>query len=227
MKLPLLKRLAPALLLLIPMVAMAHGISEADRQRMLDGGYLQYIGLGASHMLTGYDHLLFLFGVVFFLSSFKDVAKFVTVFTIGHCITLIFATYFKITWNYYLVDAIIALSVMYKAFDNNGGFQKYFDVKSPNLLAAVFGFGLLHGFGLSTRLQQLPLGDDSGAMLLRILSFNLGVELGQIAALAAMVALLALWRHRPSFKKFSYAANLVLFYAGVYLLFGVSSFSVQ
>ena len=219
MKLPLLKRLAPALLLLIPMVAMAHGISEADRQRMLDGGYLQYIGLGASHMLTGYDHLLFLFGVVFFLSSFKDVAKFVTVFTIGHCITLIFATYFKITWNYYLVDAIIALSVMYKAFDNNGGFQKYFDVKSPNLLAAVFGFGLLHGFGLSTRLQQLPLGDDSGAMLLRILSFNLGVELGQIAALAAMVALLALWRHRPSFKKFSYAANLVLFYAGVYLLF--------
>jgi hypothetical protein len=141
------------------------------------------------------------------------VAKFVTVFTIGHCITLIFATYFKITWNYYLVDAIIALSVMYKAFDNNGGFQKYFDVKSPNLLAAVFGFGLLHGFGLSTRLQQLPLGDDSGAMLLRILSFNLGVELGQIAALAAMVALLALWRHRPSFKKFSYAANLVLFYA--------------
>ena len=219
MKLPLLKRLAPALLLLIPMVAMAHGISEADRQRMLDGGYLQYIGLGASHMLTGYDHLLFLFGVVFFLSSFKDVAKFVTVFTIGHCITLIFATYFKITWNYYLVDAIIALSVMYKAFDNNGGFQKYFDVKSPNLLAAVFGFGLLHGFGLSTRLQQLPLGDDNTSMLLRILSFNLGVELGQIAALAAMVALLALWRHRPSFKKFSYAANLVLFYAGVYLLF--------
>lgn len=126
MNLPLwLKRLAPALLLLIPLVAVAHGISEEDRQRMLDGGYLQYIGLGASHMLTGYDHLLFLFGVVFFLSSFKDVAKFVTVFTIGHCITLIFATYFTITWNYYLIDAIIALSVMYKAFDNNGGFQKH------------------------------------------------------------------------------------------------------
>ena len=218
MKLPLLKRLAPALLLLIPMVAMAHGISEADRQRMLDGGYLQYIGLGASHMLTGYDHLLFLFGVVFFLSSFKDVAKFVTVFTIGHCITLIFATYFKITWNYYLVDAIIAISVIYKGFDNNGGFQKYFDMKSPNLLAAVFGFGLLHGFGLSTRLQQLPLGDDSTSMLIRILSFNLGVEIGQIAALAVMVALLSLWRHRPSFKRFSYAANLGLVFAGVLLL---------
>ena len=208
-----------AFMSVIPIVAMAHGISEADKQSMLDGGYLRYVSLGASHMLTGYDHLLFLFGVVFFLTTFKDVAKFVTVFTIGHCITLIFATYFKITWNYYLVDAIIALSVIYKAFDNNGGFQRVFDMKSPNLLAAVFCFGLLHGFGLSTRLQQLPLGDDSTAMLLRILSFNVGVEVGQIAALAVMVAVLSLWRHRPSFKRFSYASNLALMYAGVYLLF--------
>lgn len=202
-----------------PLAVLAHGISEADRQRMLDGGYLQYVGLGASHMLTGYDHLLFLFGVVFFLATFKDVLKFVSIFTLGHCITLILATYFQITWNYYLVDAIIALSVMYKAFDNNGGFQKYFQMASPSLLWMVFGFGLLHGFGLSTRLQQLPLGDDPLAMLGRILSFNVGVELGQIAALVVMVGLLALWRHRPSFKRFSYAANLALFYAGVYLLF--------
>ena len=207
------------LLMALPLVALAHGISEADRQSMLDGGYLRYVGLGASHMLTGYDHLLFLLGVVFFLTSFKDVAKFVTVFTLGHCITLIFATYFKITWNFYLVDAIIAISVIYKGFDNNGGFQKYFDMKSPNLLAAVFGFGLLHGFGLSTRLQQLPLGDDNTSMLLRILSFNLGVEIGQIAALTVMVGLLAFWRHRPSFKRFSFAANMGLIYAGVYLLF--------
>jgi len=220
----LMKKHTPFLFLafalgVVPFVAMAHGISDADRQSMLDGGYLRYISLGASHMLTGYDHLLFLFGVVFFLTSFKDVAKFVTVFTLGHCITLIFATYFKINWNYYLIDAIIAISVMYKAFDNNGGFQKHFDMKSPNLLAAVFGFGLLHGFGLSTRLQQLPLGDDGAAMLLRILSFNLGVELGQIAALTVMVAVLSLWRHRPSFKRLSHVANLGLFYAGVYLLF--------
>ncbi len=220
MKHLLFKRPAALLLLaLTPLVAFAHGISEEDRQRMLDGSYLQYVGLGASHMLTGYDHLLFLFGVVFFLTSFKDVAKFVTVFTLGHCITLILATYFKITWNYYLVDAIIAVSVIYKGFDNNGGFQKHFDMKSPNLLGAVFIFGLLHGFGLSTRLQQLPLGDDPVAMLWRILSFNVGVELGQIAALAAMVTLLAAWRHRPSFKRFSHAANLGLMYAGAYLLF--------
>lgn len=211
--------LLAAVLLALPVLAIAHGISEADKQRMLDGGYLQYVGLGASHMLTGYDHLLFLFGVVFFLSSFKDVAKFVTVFTVGHCITLIFATYYKITWNYYLVDAIIAISVIYKGFDNNGGFQRVFDMKSPNLLGAVFAFGLLHGFGLSTRLQQLPLGDDSTSMLLRILSFNVGVEVGQIAALTVMVGLLALWRHGPSFKRFSFAANLALVYAGVYLLF--------
>ena len=205
-------------LALAPLAVLAHGISDADRQRMLDGGYAQYVNLGASHMLTGYDHLLFLFGVVFFLASFKDVVKFVTVFTLGHSITLVLATLFQITWNYYLVDAIIAISVIYKGFDNNGGFQKYFDMKSPNLLAAVFGFGLLHGFGLSTRLQQLPLGDDSTSMLIRILSFNLGVEIGQIAALAVMVALLSLWRHRPSFKRFSYAANLGLVFAGVLLL---------
>ncbi len=217
-KLPF-NRLLPLLLLALPLLAAAHGISDADRQHMLDGAYLRYISLGASHMLTGYDHLLFLFGVVFFLSTFKDVAKFVTVFTIGHCITLVFATYYKITWNYYLVDAMIALSVIYKGFDNNGGFQKYFQMASPNLLAAVFGFGLLHGFGLSTRLQQLPLGDDSTAMLLRILSFNVGVEVGQIAALTAMLPLLATWRKRPSFARFSFAANLAIVYAGVYLLF--------
>ena len=217
-KLPF-NRLLALLLLALPLLAAAHGISDADRQHMLDGAYLRYISLGASHMLTGYDHLLFLFGVVFFLTTFKDVAKLVTVFTIGHCLTLVVATYYKITWNYYLVDAMIALSVIYKGFDNNGGFQKYFQMASPNLLAAVFGFGLLHGFGLSTRLQQLPLGDDSTAMLLRILSFNVGVEVGQIAALTAMLALLAIWRKRPSFARFSFAANLAIVYAGVYLLF--------
>jgi HupE / UreJ protein len=202
----------------LPLLAWGHGISDNDKQRMLSGGYTQYIILGASHMLTGYDHLLFLFGVVFFLATFKDIAKFVTVFTIGHCITLIFATFFKITWNYYLIDAIIAISVIYKAFDNLGGFQKLLAMKSPNLLGAVFFFGLLHGFGLSTRLQQLPLGQDSWAMLARILSFNIGVEIGQILALAMMVALLSLWRKRQSFLAFSKWANLGLIAAGIYLL---------
>jgi hydrogenase/urease accessory protein HupE len=114
----------------LPIIAYAHGISDEDKQRMLDGGYIQYMWLGASHMLTGYDHLLFLLGVVFLLSTFKDIVKFVTVFTIGHCITLIFATYFKITWNFWLVDAIIAVSVIYKGFDNNNGFQRHFNMAS-------------------------------------------------------------------------------------------------
>lgn len=118
-----------AALALLPSMLWAHGISPEDRQRMLDGGYLHYIGLGATHMLTGYDHLLFLFGVVFFLTTFKDVAKFVTVFTLGHCITLILATFYGITWNYFLIDAVIALSVMYKGFDNLGGFQRVFEME--------------------------------------------------------------------------------------------------
>ena len=205
-------------LLLSAAAAWAHGISEADKQRMLDGGYLQYIGLGASHKLTGYDHLLFLFGVVFFLTKFTDVAKFVTAFTLGHCITLIFATFLKITWNFWLVDALIAISVIYKGFDNNGGFQKYFNRPSPNLLRVVFAFGLLHGFGLSTRLQQLPLGDDNFSMLMRILSFNVGVEIGQIAALVVMVALLSLWRKRESFQRFSTFSNNALMTLGALLL---------
>ena len=214
----LLIGLVAALAVGAPLISLAHGISEADQQRMLDGGHLMYVMLGATHMITGYDHLLFLLGVVFFLTGFKDIAKFVTAFTLGHCITLILATYLQITWNFYLVDAAIAISVIYKGFDNNGGFQKYFDMKSPNLLAAVFGFGLLHGFGLSTRLQQLPLGDDNLAILGRILSFNVGVEIGQILALLVMLGVLALWRRRPSFKRFSYAANLALVWAGALLL---------
>ena len=214
----LVSRAAWLAALVAPSAAVAHGISDADKQAMLAGGYLQYAVLGAKHMLTGYDHLLFLFGVVFFLTRFRDVAKFVTAFTLGHCITLIAATFLGITWNYWLVDAVIALTVIYKGFDNNGGFQRHFDMKSPNLVAAVFIFGLIHGFGLSTRLQQLPLGDDRMGMLGRILSFNVGVEVGQVAALSAMLVLLAAWRRRPSFAKLAVAANTALMFAGGLLL---------
>jgi hypothetical protein len=192
--------------------ALAHGISESDSQEMIAGGYLQYIELGASHMVTGYDHLLFLLGVVFFLTKFREIARFVTAFTIGHSITLIFATFLGITANYYLVDAVIALTVVYKGFDNLGGFRKVFGIESPNLVALVFGFGLIHGFGLSTRLQQLSLGDSG--LLGRILSFNLGVELGQIAALSVMLLVLNLWRRSASFLRFSKAVNLGLILAG-------------
>ena len=214
----LFARAAGLAALLVPTVALAHGIAEADKLAMLAGGNFEYAVLGAKHMLTGYDHLLFLFGVIFFLTKFRDIVKFVTAFTLGHCITLIFATFLGITWNYWLVDAVIALTVIYKGFDNNGGFQRHLAMKSPNLLAAVFAFGLIHGFGLSTRLQQLPLGDDKMGMLGRILSFNVGVEVGQIAALSAMLVVLAAWRRRSSFTKLAVAANTALMFAGGLLL---------
>jgi len=197
--------------------ALAHGMSEADKQRMLDGGYVDYVWLGASHMVTGYDHLLFLFGVIFFLTGFKDVVKFVTVFTIGHSITLILATFMGITANYFVIDAVIALSVIYKGFDNLDGFKKHLKIESPNLLGMVFAFGLIHGFGLSTRLQQIPLGDDNLNILIRIVSFNVGVELGQVAALAVMVAVLSLWRRTDSFQRFAALSNAALVAGGLFL----------
>jgi hypothetical protein len=188
---------------LIALEALAHGMSKADQQSMLDGGYLQYLWLGATHMLTGYDHL-----------TFKGVIKYITVFTVGHSITLISATLMGITANYYLIDAVIALSVCYIGFENTGGFRKYFE-KSPNLLMAVFLFGFIHGFGLSTRLQQLPLGDDG--LIWRILSFNVGIELGQVAALCIMVALLFKFRRTQKFLQFSQVSNNGLIVAGALL----------
>jgi len=197
-------------------VAYAHGVSSADREAMVGGGALEYIWLGATHMLTGYDHLLFLFGVIFFLTSFRDVLRFITVFTVGHCITLLGATLAGVSANAYLIDAVIAVSVIYKGFENLDGFKRIFKKNAPNLLWMVFGFGLIHGFGLSTRLQELPLGDDR--LIVRILSFNLGVELGQIAALCVMLMLFKVWQKRASFGKFSTTANWVLVLAGLGLL---------
>jgi hypothetical protein len=213
----LLNRLCVAVAVLGSVPALAHGISEADKAAMLEGGALRYVWLGASHMLTGYDHLLFLFGVIFFLASARDIVKFVSVFTLGHSITLILATFAGITANYYLVDAVIALSVCYKGFDNNKRFGSYLGVKAPNLLGMVFAFGLIHGFGLSTRLQQLPLGEKGVGMLGRIVAFNVGVELGQVAALLGMLVLLAAWRRRPSFQRFSVVANDALVLCGLLL----------
>ena len=205
-------------MLLFSGILYAHGISEADKQAMLDGGNLQYIWLGATHMLTGYDHLLFLFGVIFFLNHTKDIVKFVTIFTIGHSITLIFATFLGIQANYYLIDAVIALSVIYKGFENVKGFENYFGTKAPNLMIMVLLFGLIHGFGLSTRLQQLPLGEDSTEMLMRIISFNIGVELGQILALIGMLLVINLLRKLPHFTRWSKITNHALMFLGFMLL---------
>ena len=185
-------------------LVFSHGISDSDKTQISDGSLMDYMYLGAKHMITGYDHILFLIGVVFFLTKFSDIVKFVTAFTIGHSITLIFATLFKITANYYLIDAVIAFSVIYKGFENLGGFKKYLTIKTPNLVLMVFIFGLIHGFGLSTRLQQIKL--DEHNLIYSILSFNVGVELGQIAALAIVFPLLMIIRGKY-FEKISKLSN--------------------
>jgi len=209
-----LKIFVVLILVLIAHSVFAHGMSEGEKHAIVEGGYVQFIQLGATHMLTGYDHLLFVLGFVFFLTTFKDVVKYVTVFTIGHSITLIFATLMGINANYYLVDAVIALSVCYIGYENIGGFKNYFE-KPPGLLWAVFLFGFIHGFGLSTRLQQLPLGDHG--IILKILSFNLGIEIGQIAALCIIMALLFSWRRTTSFMKISDVSNRCIIFAGALL----------
>jgi len=195
--------------------AYAHGMSDAEKQIIIEGGNLRYIWIGATHMLSGYDHLAFVFGIIFFLTKFKEIVKYITAFTIGHSITLIFATFNAIQVNYFLVDAVIALSVCYIAFHNLEGFKKWLNVIAPNMLLMIFGLGLIHGLGLSTRLQQLPLSEDH--LLMNIISFNVGIELGQISALAVMLFLIAAFRKSHLFKSFSKAANTFLIIAGAYL----------
>ena len=194
-------------------MTFAHGVSHADQQTLIEGGLIAYILVGAKHMVTGYDHLLFLTGVIFYLSGFKDIVRFITAFTIGHSITLISATYLGIKADEHLIDAVIALSVLYKGFENLGGFEKIFKAKSPNLLFMVFTFGLIHGFGLSTRLQSFDLGTED--FLAKILCFNVGVELGQIAALIPIVFIITQWKKYKSYNAFYRAVNTYLIIAGV------------
>lgn len=204
------------LLFLVPLLAFGHEVSSADQEILRTGGLWAYIRVGATHMLTGYDHLLFLTGVIFYLNGFKDILKFITVFTIGHCITLIGATYSGITANEHLVDAVIALSVLYKGFENLGGFDKI-GFKSPNLLLMVGLFGLIHGFGLSTRLQSFDIGSEQ--FLAKILCFNLGVEVGQVLALIPIVFIITLSRKHTQFPAFYKAINWYLVLAGIGLFF--------
>ena len=205
--------LLSCLFFLSPLFLLAHGVSSGDQELLNNGGLFSYIYVGAKHMVTGYDHLLFLVGVIFYLSGFRDIVKFITIFTIGHSITLIGATYLGLKANEYIIDAVIGLSVLYKGFENLGGFERYFKIKSPNLLLMVFIFGLIHGFGLSTRLQSFDVGTSQ--FLSKIVCFNIGVELGQIMALIPIVFIITLWKAKNSFAAFYKAANVYLIIAGI------------
>ena len=198
--------------------ASAHGVAGKDAV-FLQGLQGQAIGplmyLGAKHMVTGYDHLLFLVGVIFFLYRLKDVLLYVSLFTIGHSITLLAGVLGGIHANSYIIDAIIGFSVVYKAFDNMNGFERLFGVQ-PNTKAAVLIFGLFHGFGLATKLQDFALAQNG--LVVNIVSFNVGVEIGQFLALTGILIALTYWRTRPGFLRHAFATNAIVMACGFLLV---------
>ena len=198
--------------------ALAHGIGGKDAAFVAatkEADILPFMYLGAKHMFTGYDHLLFLLGVIFFLYRMRDIAIYVTLFSIGHSITLLAGVLMQINVSAYLVDAIIGLSVVYKAFDNLNGFKTLFGVQ-PNNKVAVGLFGLIHGFGLATKLQALNLNENG--LVTNMIGFNIGVELGQIFALSIIRALMVLWRKTSSFNRLAAATNVLIMIAGFMLM---------
>jgi len=201
-------------------VAEAHGVSRRDASfvESIRGAAIgPFLYLGAKHMVTGYDHLLFLVGVIFFLYRPKDVVMYVSLFTIGHSVTLLAGVLGGIRANPYLIDAVIGLSVVYKAFDNMDGFRRLTGVQ-PDTRAAVLLFGLFHGFGLATKLQDFAL--PRAGLVTNIVSFNAGVEIGQVLALAGVLIALSFWRTRPGFLRHAFATNTALMAAG-FVLVGV------
>jgi HupE/UreJ protein len=199
-------------------LAEAHGVSGKDAV-FLEGLRGRAIGpllyLGAKHMVTGYDHLLFLVGVIFFLYRLRDVAAYVSLFTLGHSVTLLAGVLGGVRANPYIIDAIIGFSVVYKAFDNLDGFKWFFGMQ-PNTRLAVLVFGLFHGFGLATKLQEFSL--SSSGLVANIVSFNIGVEMGQVIALTAVLLALTYWRRQRGFFRHAFATNAVLMAGGLLLV---------
>ena len=206
------------LLMILSPEALAHGVTAGDK------GYIQessgmmpipFMYLGAKHMMTGYDHLLFLFGVIFFLYKLKDVSIYVTLFAVGHVITLLSGVLFEISVSAYIIDAIIGFSIVYKALDNMGAYQRWFGFQ-PSTKAATLIFGLFHGFGLATKILEYEISPDG--LLMNLISFNIGVEIGQILALATILIIMGYWRKSSGFMKHAYSANTVLMTAGFVLV---------
>ncbi len=209
--------LATLLMLMAPAV-FGHGVAGDDKAFIEQSTGVQlmpFIYLGAKHMVTGYDHLLFLFGVIFFLYRLREVGLYVTLFALGHSVTLLYGVLSGTHVNAHLVDAIIGLSVVYKALDNLGAFQRFFGVQ-PNTKAAVLIFGFFHGFGLATKLQEFTLSPDG--LVANIIAFNVGVELGQLLALGGILIAISFWRRTDAFQRQAFAANALLMTAGFVLV---------
>ncbi len=205
-------------LFLIPFISFAHGVDDNTQLFLLRNkgiAFGPFLYIGAKHMLTGYDHLLFLIGVIFFLYKTKEIITYITYFTIGHSITLLLGVMTDVNINAFLIDAIIALSIIYKGFDNIGGFKTLFG-KQPNTKKAVLIFGLFHGFGLATKLQELEF--DKEGLFINLLGFNLGVEIGQFLALGFVLLCISYWRQYESYLRFSNITNILLMVSGFLLL---------
>lgn len=213
-------RIALGATALVAAPTLAHTVASGD-QAFIEASTGTQIGpfvyLGAKHMVTGYDHLLFLFGVVFFVYKLKHVAIYVTLFAIGHSVTLLGGVMFGVSVSAYLVDAIIGLSIVYKALDNLDAWRRWFGFQ-PNTKLAVLIFGFFHGLGLATKVQDFDMSPDG--LIPNLLAFNVGVEIGQLLALAAILIAMGYWRRTPSFRAHAYAANVAIMTAG-FVFFGL------
>ncbi|MER8555165.1 HupE/UreJ family protein [Mesorhizobium sp. M0220] len=216
----------PALPLLIALLtlpllagaAFAHAVAAGDKgyiQEISGINVLPFIYLGAKHMVTGYDHILFLFGVIFFLYRMKHIGIYVSLFALGHSTTMLLGVYFNVGINSYIIDAIIGLSVVYKALDNMGAFQRWLGFQ-PNTKVATLVFGFFHGFGLSTKIIEYNISPDG--LVPNLLAFNVGVEIGQLMALGAILIVMGYWRRTRSFWRHAYTANVIMMTAGFLLI---------
>lgn len=205
-------------------LVLMHGVAAAHNVTVGDKGYIQeisgfklmpFIYLGAKHMVTGYDHILFLFGVIFFLYKMKHIGIYVSLFALGHSTTMLLGVYFNIGVSSYMIDAIIGLSVVYKALDNLGAYQRWFGFQ-PNTKLATLIFGFFHGFGLSTKIIEYDIAADG--LIANLLAFNVGVEIGQLLALGAILIVMGFWRRTDSFFRHAYTANVVVMTAGFVLI---------
>ena len=216
---PMLHAITGVLLyLLFTAFAHAHGVADGDKgyiQEISGTHLLPFTYLGAKHMVTGYDHLLFLAGVIFFLYKLKDIGLYVSLFAIGHSVTMLYGVYAGVNVNPYVIDAIIGLSVVYKALDNLGAYQRWFGVQ-PNTKVATLVFGLFHGFGLAAKIQEFEIARDG--LLPNLLAFNVGVEIGQLLALGAILIAMGFWRRTAGFFRHAYTANVAMICAGFMLI---------
>lgn len=204
--------------MLLADAAFAHSVTAGDKGYILEVtglNLLPFVYLGAKHMMTGYDHLLFLFGVIFFLYKARHIGLYVSLFAVGHSVTLLFGVMVGTTVSAHLIDAIIGFSIVYKALDNMGAYQRWFGVQ-PNTKAATLIFGLFHGFGLATKIQEFDIAREG--LIPNLLAFNIGVEIGQLLALGAILIVIGYWRRTATFLRHAYTANVGIMTAGFVLI---------